>query len=83
MVFTCVCVVSIVKFSGASVMVWGPLVLVNDNVNSEGYVNIFDNSMLPYCGNSSKFALFFISTKMLLFIKQRSLHRGLKTNGWM
>ena len=49
------CVVPIVKFGGASVMVrcgisWfglGPLVLVNGSMNSEVYANILENSMLP------------------------------------
>ena len=49
------CVESIAKFGGGSVMVWGcfswlgfgPLVLVNGNMNTEVYVNILDNSMLP------------------------------------
>ena len=47
------CVLSIVKFCGACVMVWSYfsrfalelLVLVNGNVNSEDYVNILDNTM--------------------------------------
>ena len=62
-VFTKVCcVVSTVKFGGVSVMVWGCfscfglglLVLVNGSINSEVYVNILDNSMIPHCGNTSE-----------------------------
>ena len=51
------CVVLIVKFGGAIVMVWGcspfswfrlePLVLVNGNMNFEVYVNILNKSTLP------------------------------------
>ena len=75
-----------------SVMVWGyfswfwlwPLVFVSGNMNSEVYVNILDNSTIFHTvAKIRNLTLFFINTTMPLFIKQWSLHRGLKTIGWM
>ena len=43
----------------------------------------FRKSMLSTLWHQFGLALFFISTTIILFIKQRSLHRGLKTIGWM
>ena len=85
-------VVSTVKSGGTSAMVWGyfsifwlrPLVLVNGNMSSEVYVNILDKrSMYPKLWQQFGIGFFIISTTVLLFIKQTSLHRGLKTIGWM